>query len=228
LNAALLGCEGLLCGRGTPVLRNVDLCIERGQSWFFVGPNGAGKSTLLLTLLGRLRPLRGTVSLPLGGDRSGLGFVPQEPPAALPLPITVAEWIGSGRAGANANSSVNAEAVRSVLAQLGLAMLAGRELRTLSVGERRRAFIGRALVRRPRLLALDEPLANLDPSAAVRLCADLERLRREGLTIVHVAQELALARRFASHVAFVADGVVRAGAIADVWPRVADWAGAES
>jgi len=220
----LLGCRDLTCGRGgRAVLRGVELSIGPAQSWFVAGPNGAGKSTLVATLLGALPPLGGDVLPALGGDRRGLGFVPQESPVVVPLPVTVAEFVGAGLAGIR--TSQPEAAVQRALLQLGIEALAARDLRRLSVGQRRRAFVARALVREPRLLVLDEPLANLDPGAAERLCADLDRLReRWALTLVHVGHELALARRYATHVAFVADGRVQSGPAATIWPAVVAWA----
>lgn len=220
----LLGCRDLTCGRGgRAVLRGVDLSIEPAQSWLVAGPNGAGKSTLIATLLGTLAPLGGEVLPALCFDRRGLGFVPQESPVVVPLPVTVAEFVGAGLAGIR--SPQPEAAIQQALLQLGIEALATQDLRRLSVGQRRRAFVARALVREPRLLVLDEPLANLDPGTAERLCSDLDRLRvRWALTVVHVGHELALARRFATHVAFVADGSVQSGPTAAVWPAVAAWA----
>ena len=129
----------------------------------------------------------------------------------LALPVQVGEWVGSalpdtiGRAEAGARIAV-------ALQTMGCGALAASDLRRLSHGQRRRVFVARALVRSPRLLVLDEPGANLDRGSVLRLAADLEQLRREqGLAIVHVAHDLEVARRCATHVAIVAGGVVVAG-----------------
>ncbi|MBL8752527.1 MAG: ATP-binding cassette domain-containing protein [Planctomycetes bacterium] len=179
--------------------------VAAGDSWFVVGRNGSGKSTLLATLLGMLPPLAGAVLAPCGGDRAALGYVAQEQRLKLPLPCTVAEFVGSGLP----DGLVRGEARRRIeaaLATIGIAPLAHQDLRALSSGEARRTLVARAMVRRPRLLVLDEPTANLDPAATARLASDLDRLRAEGVALLHVSHDLGLARRHASHVLFVANG----------------------
>jgi ABC-type Mn2+/Zn2+ transport system ATPase subunit len=208
---ALLGCNALVCGHGRPVLGGVTFTVGRGEAWYVLGPNGAGKSTLVLTLLGLLRPRGGRVLPPCGGDRSRLGFVPQEPRSELALPVTVAEWVGSALDGAVGRAEAGAR-IAAALAALGVETLVARDLRRLSLGQRRRVFVARALVRSPQLLVLDEPGANLDRAAALGLAAALEGWRHErGLAIVHVAHDLELAQRFATHVAIAAGGAVIAG-----------------
>ncbi|MBX3463800.1 MAG: ABC transporter ATP-binding protein [Planctomycetes bacterium] len=207
----LLAARRLACGRRRVLLRDVDLEVRPGEAWFVLGGNGAGKSTLLLTLLGVLRPLAGEALPPVGGDRAALGYVPQEPRGGLALPCTVAELLAAALPDRLPGAEVVAR-VAAALAALGIGGLSDRDLRHLSVGERRRAFVARALARQPRLLALDEPAANLDRGAARALAADLDRLRRErGLAVVHVAHDLDLARRFATHAAWVDAGRVVAG-----------------
>ena len=100
---------------------------------------------------------------------------------------------------------------------------ADADLRRLSLGQRRRVHIARALARQPRLLVLDEPGANLDARALGQLCADLDALRRaSGTALVHVAHDLAVARRFASHVALLDGGGVRHGRIDDLAAALAE------
>lgn len=208
---ALLGCRDLVCGHGRPVLRGVTFRVERGDAWYVLGPNGAGKSTLVATLLGLLRPLGGEVLPPCGGDRGQLGFVPQEPRGELALPVTVAEWVGCALGAAVGRAEAGAR-IAAALAAMGIGALAAQDLRRLSLGQRRRVFVARALVRSPQLLVLDEPGANLDRAAARGLAADLDRWRRErGLAVVLVAHDLELARQFATHVAITAGGAVIAG-----------------
>lgn len=225
--APLLGGSGLACGRlvGGPlraVLAGVALAVRPGESWFVLGGNGAGKTTLVQTLLGLLPPLAGTLVPPCGGDRSALGYVPQEPRSELPLPLAVGEWVASALPDALPRGEATARAAEA-LAALGMAAHADADLRRLSLGQRRRVHIARALARQPRLLVLDEPGANLDARALAQLCADLDALRRaRGTALVHVAHDLAVARRFASHVALVGDGVVAAGRAEDFASQLAE------
>lgn len=205
---ALLTTVDLAVGRRTRLLADVQLLFAPGQHWCVVGRNGGGKTTLLLTLLGLLPPLAGGVRWsPQLADRQRLGYVPQEQDATLALPCTVAEFVALG---ANTpRGAATRAAVAAALAALGIDDLASRDVRRLSLGQRRRVLVARALVRQPLLLALDEPAANLDDDAAARLADDLQRLCAAGLCIVHVTHDLALAERTATHLARVVDGTVR-------------------
>jgi ABC-type Mn2+/Zn2+ transport system ATPase subunit len=207
----LLGCERLACGRGRTLLRDVTLQVHAGERWFVLGPNGAGKSTLVATLLGLLRARGGSVLPVAGGDRQALGYVPQQQRFDAPLPITVAEFVGLGLPDGEPQAAVMAQ-VHAALQPLGIAELAERRVQQLSLGQQRRVLVARALARRPRLLVLDEPLANLDEDGAERLLGDLARwCEHDGMALVLVAHDRALARRFATHVALVADGAVVSG-----------------
>jgi ABC-type Mn2+/Zn2+ transport system ATPase subunit len=215
--APWLGATGLSAGYREPLLRGVELRID-GGAWFVLGPNGSGKSTLLATLLGLLPPLAGTVAPPVRGDRRQLGYVPQEPRFALALPCTVAEFVAAALADRLPRATAVA-AVAGALAAMGAAALAPQDMRRLSLGQRRRVLVARALVRSPRCLVLDEPSANLDARTAGRLVADLDQQVAAGLCVVHVSHDLALAERHATHVAFVADGQVVAGPAASILAR---------
>ncbi|MBL8724119.1 MAG: ATP-binding cassette domain-containing protein [Planctomycetes bacterium] len=213
---ALLGAEHLCCGRGTDVLTDVTWHVFPGEFWCVFGPNGAGKSTLIATLLGLL-PARGGAVLPVArGDRGRLGYVPQQQRFDLPLPITVAEFVALGLDRRGSRAEVQAQ-VGAALPLLGLTELAHRRVQDLSLGQQRRVLVARALARRPQLLVLDEPLANLDEDGAERLLADLVRLRREdGLAVVLVTHEQHRARSVASHLLRLEGGRVyteRAGAV---------------
>ncbi|MFM1871608.1 MAG: hypothetical protein RL398_1030 [Planctomycetota bacterium] len=211
----LLATHDLVVGRRAPLLTDVQLQFAAGQHWCVVGRNGGGKTTLLLTLLGLLPPLAGSVRWS-GSllDRRRLGYVPQEQDRALALPCTVAEFVALGAT--TPRGAATRAAVGAGLAAIGLGDLANRDLRRLSLGQRRRVLVARALVRQPLLLALDEPSANLDDDAAALLTTDLQRLCREGLCVVHVTHDLAMAERTATHLARLAAGKVTVREVAGV------------
>lgn len=212
----LVGAEQLCCGRRGPVLVDVTWQVAAGEFWCVLGDNGAGKSTLVATVLGLLPKLGGKVLPVCGGDRRQLGYVPQQQRFDLPLPITVAEFVVLGLDDRMARDEASG-AVHGALRGLGIDGLAGRLVQELSLGQQRRVLVARALARRPRLLVLDEPLANLDEASARLLLGDLARLCREDrLSLVLVVHDRRLAAAFASHVVLVADGRAKVGPVAEL------------
>ncbi len=213
----LLVARGLAVGHDRDVVAGIDLELRGGESWFVLGANGSGKSTLVATLVGLLPPRCGEVRL-ADPVRRAIGYVPQEPRFEPSLPLLAAEFVAMG-AEDGLVRRVAKDRAAAALGDVGVRELAERDVRSLSTGQRRRVAIARALVRTPRLLVLDEPLANLDGEAAAALAADLERRRRAGLCVVHVAHEIAIARRFATHLALVGDGRLRQGPAAQMAPE---------
>jgi zinc transport system ATP-binding protein len=195
------------------VLAGVDLTIRRGEFWFVVGRNGSGKSTLLGAIVGTLAPRAGSLRLdPALAPRQRLGYVPQRCDLNPSLPTTVREFVLLGLVGLRATRADERARLEWALGRAGLGGMADRDFWALSGGERQRALLARALVRRPSFLVLDEPTTHLDPEAEEalsRLLADLNR--EERLTLLVVTHDVAMAARYATHVALVADGRVRGG-----------------
>jgi ABC-type Mn2+/Zn2+ transport system ATPase subunit len=206
----LLRAEGLVVGRDAPLLRDVNWELRAGECWFLLGANGAGKSTLLLTLLGLLPPLGGRVVMAEGvRTRRSVGYVPQQGAAALALPMTAREYVELGLCDLPLSRREAAQRAEEGLARMALAAESARRLDRMSLGQRRRVSVARALARRRELLILDEPTANLDPEAAGQLAVDLDRLRREdGMCVLHCSHDLWLAERFATHVARIGGGIL--------------------
>ena len=219
MTAPALHTAALAVGHGTsPVVSGVSLSVAPGTLWAVLGPNGSGKSTLLRTVLGLLRPLGGEVSLfgaPLARwERRALArrvaWVPQSFDGDAGF--TGLELVLMGRAphqGAWGLPGPRDLAVaRAVLAELGIAHLAGRIVSRLSGGERRLLLVARALAQEPGLLLLDEPTAFLDLQHQAQV---LERVRarvREGLAAVAVLHDPNLAVAFADSALLLRDGRV--------------------
>jgi ABC-type Mn2+/Zn2+ transport system ATPase subunit len=185
--------------------------------WFVIGPNGSGKTTLLRAVLGLLAPLRGELWLhPHVADRSHVGYVPQSSDWNPALPTTVREFVSLGLVGTRVHGAERAERQRWALARAGLEGRERVDYRELSGGQRQRALVARALVRRPRLLILDEPTEELDVVSEAAILDTLEELvRSEGTALLFVTHELELAARRATHVALFSGGRVIAGPRAD-------------
>ncbi|MBZ0271610.1 ABC transporter ATP-binding protein [bacterium] len=203
--------ENLVLGYGrNDVLRDVNIEFRPGEFWALLGRNGVGKTTLIKALLGIFAPRAGRIvfhrDLAL---KENVGYVPQRARINPTLPSTIREFILLGLVGIRASAAEAEARLQWALAHVGLTALAERDTRSLSGGQFQRALVGRALVRRPRLLFLDEPTTGLDLVSEVELLACLEDLNRgEGLTIALITHDLALAAQHASHAAiFIAGGV---------------------
>jgi zinc transport system ATP-binding protein len=184
--------------QGPPVLRDIDLGVAAGEFLAIAGPNGGGKTTLLRLALGLEQPRRGRASLfgePADrfGDRARLGYLPQRAQLGVQAPATVREVVAAGRAPLKRLGRLSAadrEAVDRAIDRVGLAPYADRALTRLSGGQQQRAFIAKALVADPKLLALDEPTAGVDVEAQEALAELLAGLHGElGVTILYVSHE---------------------------------------
>ncbi len=189
---------------GRSVLEGVNASLAAGDFVAIVGPNGAGKTTLLKVLLGLLEADAGEVRLfgqPPGVGRLQVGYVPQSGRFDTRFPVCVGELVAHGTLAAGwplwrrGNASHRAR-IENALDLCGIAHLHDRRIDSLSGGEVQRALIARALAVEPKLLILDEPTANIDPSgqeALFDLLADLNR----HMTILVVSHDLGLTTRYA-------------------------------
>ena len=185
------------------------------------GASGAGKTSIINMIAGLLRPDRGRIVL--GGEtlfdseariavpawRRRIGYVFQEgrlfPHFTVHHNLNYGRWMGGHVA--------DPSAFNHVVELLDIGHLLQRRPGKLSGGERQRVAVGRALLMRPRLLLLDEPLASLDAARKRDILPYLERLRDEArVPIIYVSHNAAEIKRIASHVVRIADGrVVAAG-----------------
>lgn len=218
-NEIVLQAERLDLGYGaSPVLRGVELEVRAGELWFLIGPNGTGKSTLLRAILGILAPQAGRLALhPEVASRQRVGYVPQICQLNPTLPTTVREFAWLGFAGSAVPRGERRATLAWALAQVGLAGHERASYWSLSGGQRQRALVARALVRRPRLLLVDEPTEGLDVAAADAFRRTVLELNRStGLTLLFVTHNLHLAARMATHVALFERGGVRPGTAAEL------------
>jgi putative ABC transport system ATP-binding protein len=188
-------------------LRDVSVRIAPGEYIGVVGPSGCGKSTLLHVL--------GVVDVPSGGDvlfrdrdvrslsdaeRSGLrlreiGFIFQRF-FLLPM-LTAAENVELPQAEAGVGRAERKERTRELLDYVGLAARAGHRPSELSGGEMQRVAIARALANRPRLLLADEPTGELDQATGQQIVELIDRLHADGMAVVVVTHDPAVAARAA-------------------------------
>ena len=181
---------------GTPVLRDVNVCIPRGDLVCVIGPNGGGKTTFVKLALGLLEPTAGRVET-LGqapeDARPRIGYMPQRVHLDPQFPVSVMDVVLMGRLGQTRGfgrySRQDRECAGQALEEVTVADLARRPFAALSGGQRQRVLIARALACEPELLLLDEPTASLDPGVQEDLYRLLARLSSR-LTIIMVSHDV--------------------------------------
>jgi zinc transport system ATP-binding protein len=168
---------------GRSVLDGVDLQLLDGEIVTLIGPNGAGKTTLVRVVLGLLKPDGGKV---WRRDGLSLGYMPQRLQLSENMPLTVTRFLRLARA---ADAGVFDEVVEEV----GIDHLLGSPMQRLSGGEHQRVLLARALMRKPRLLVLDEPVQGVDVIGQAELYTLIARIRaRHGCSVLMVSHDLHL------------------------------------
>jgi iron complex transport system ATP-binding protein len=205
---------------GRSVLRGVSVDLWPGEMLGLIGPNGAGKSTFLRAATGLIPIQTGTIAIkghPLADFSrrelaSAVAVVQQLPEA--PATMRVGELVLLGRNPylglLGRESSRDYAAVDAAMRRAGCEHLAERPLGTLSGGQRRRAFIARALAQDPQLLLLDEPTANLDVQAQCEILELLRTLAADGAGVLIVMHDLTMAATYCDRLALLAEGRVLA------------------
>jgi ABC-type cobalamin/Fe3+-siderophores transport system ATPase subunit len=210
---------------GRTLLRDLSMALDGGVV-AIVGPNGVGKTTLLRAMAGALAPVRGSIALdgvdvraldPRDRARRIALVDPAEPVlAALLVEDAVAaarfphhrwwEWEATAQ---------DEDAIAGALARTGLTAFRGREIGTLSAGERQRVWIALAIAQRASVILFDEPTSHLDLRASVETLQLVRELAAGGALVIAVLHQLEEAAAFADRVVVLGDG----GAIADGPPE---------
>jgi zinc/manganese transport system ATP-binding protein len=232
---------------GRTVWSGVNLSVCPGEFVAVLGSNGSGKSTLLKVILGLVQTAPGAVSVlggPAGATNREIGYLPQRHGFDSTLPIRGVDLVRLGLDGARWGVSLplgrggwgggararSRERVREVIELVGASAYAERPLGELSGGEQQRILIAQALVRRPRILMLDEPLDSLDLPNQAAVSALVQRIcRTENVAVLLVAHDVNPLLSYLDQVIYLAGGRALQGAVQDVitGPKLSELYGVE-
>jgi zinc transport system ATP-binding protein len=191
---------------GAKLVDRVNLAVHAGEIVTLIGPNGSGKTTLVRALLGLVRPSAGRVFR----NAARIGYVPQSFLRDRSLPLSAGRFV-AGFDGANEKEAQEA------LTCAGVEAVTGRQLSSLSGGEFARVALARAVLRRPDLLVLDEPLSGVDVAGEASLYELIAHMRDEtGCGVLLVSHDLHVVMASADRVVCLNRHVCCEGAAATV------------
>jgi zinc/manganese transport system ATP-binding protein len=219
---------------GRTVWSEVDMSMGQGEFVALLGANGSGKSTLLKAALGMLGLSAGSISVlgrPAGSANAQVGYLPQRRAfdgatrlrgrdivrlgrdgERWGVPLPVPRWGAAGR-----RRGDDSERVAEAIELVGASAYADRPIGELSGGEQQRLLIAQALVQRPRLLLLDEPLDSLDLPNQATVAALVARICREaGVAVLLVAHDVNPLLPYLDRVVYLAGGRAVEGTVAEV------------
>jgi ABC-type Mn2+/Zn2+ transport system ATPase subunit len=208
---------------GRAAIEDVSISVGPGSMVAILGPNGGGKSTVLKVISGLLRPWQGTVSVlgaPPGREAHRVAYVPQAELVDWSFPVTVWDVVMMGRyprlGPLRRPTSADRDAVHEALHQVGIADRTRTQIGALSGGQRRRAFLARALAADPDLYLLDEPVTGVDITTQHDLSHLLEAQAVRGRTIIATTHDLGAAAHHFDELVAVNRRVVAHGASREV------------
>jgi zinc/manganese transport system ATP-binding protein len=183
-NVAVLEAEDIgVSFSGRKILDGVSFEVRGGEFTGLIGSNGVGKTTLLRIILGLQRPDSGQIRVlgaPLSKRGRSLGYVPQKVVLDPDVPMRARDLVALGldgqRYGLGRRTRDQRELIEKMLHDVDAESFADSRVGSLSGGEQQRVLIAHALISRPKLLLLDEPLANLDPKSVQEIVALLHRV----------------------------------------------------
>jgi manganese/iron transport system ATP-binding protein len=203
---------------GRAALEDVNLDITAGSLLAIFGPNGGGKTTLLKLIAGLLRPWTGTVETlgqPAGEAARRVAYVPQAELVDWSFPVTVWNVALMGRfprlGPLHQPNRTDRGVVAAALERVGMMEAAQTQIGRLSGGQRRRAFLARALAAEPDLYLLDEPVTGVDMPTQHDLMALLSAEAGRGRTVVATTHDLAAVERHFEQAVAVNGGVIASG-----------------
>jgi ABC-2 type transport system ATP-binding protein len=198
--------------RPVRALENLSLSLREGEVFGLIGPNGAGKTTTIKLLLALLRPTRGRVEfrgLPVSSSRArrGMGFLPEQ--AYFYDYLTVEETLRFYAQLCGLSPADRRQRIAELIERLQLGPFRRRTMRQLSKGNLQRVGIAQAILHRPELAILDEPMSGLDPGGRKEMRDLIASLRSEGTTVIFSSHILPDAEALCDRVAIMVGGRLR-------------------
>jgi ABC-2 type transport system ATP-binding protein len=206
-------------------VRGVSLTVNKGEIFGLLGPNGAGKTTLIKTMMGLIRPTKGTIRI-FGNDaqrpssRKKLGYLPENPYFHEYLtPKELLDFYGR----LSGMKPVHIKPERDkLIEQVGLEEAADRQLRKFSKGMLQRIGLAQALLSKPAFLVLDEPMSGLDPIGRKFVADLIAKLNANGTTIMFSSHILSDVERLCNRVTILNKGIkVAEGSLKDLLKKEA-------
>lgn len=201
-------------------LYNASCRVKPGTITALVGPNGGGKSTLFKSIMGFLKPTAGKIAI---GDLSVtkaqkqqlMAYVPQADDIDWNFPVSVFDVVMMGRYGymnlLRIPSAKDHRLVMESLERVGMIEFRHRQIGELSGGQKKRAFLARALAQEGKIILLDEPFTGVDVKTEKRIIDLLIQLRTEGNTILISTHDLASVSTFCDHTILINQTILASG-----------------
>lgn len=222
--------KGLSVGyKGTPLIKNIEIGLEKGEILTLIGPNGAGKTTILKSIIRQLEPITGTAFID-GADVSTLSGNELAKKLSVVLTerlrpelMTCEDVVATGRYPYTGRFGVLSDEdrriVKDAMENVQITEIADRDFSKTSDGQKQRVMLARALAQKPDVLIMDEPTSFLDIRYKLEFLSVIQKMSREqGLSVIMSLHELDLAERISDKVACVkGDAIDRFGPCGEIF-----------
>jgi manganese/iron transport system ATP-binding protein len=205
---------------GVTAVRDASFTLGPGTICALVGVNGSGKSTVFKTLMGLIRPAKGTVSISGLAVRDALkrglvAYVPQSEEVDWSFPVLVEDVVMMGRYGhmnlLRIPAAADRKAVDEALARVGMTEFRHRQIGELSGGQKKRVFLARALAQGSEVILLDEPFTGVDVKTEEAIIDLMRQLKREGRLMLVSTHNLGSVPDFCDQVILINRTIIAAG-----------------
>ncbi len=205
-------CTDLSLGYGSQqIISDLNFEVNAGDYLCIVGENGSGKTTLMKTLLGLTKPLGGTIEFSDGVTSRTIGYLPQQTDVQRDFPASVQEIVLTGCLGHDGfkpfYSKADKERAVQNMERMNILDLRRRCYRELSGGQQQRVLLARALCATEKILLLDEPVAGLDPKVTADMYELIERLNKDGVTVIMISHDIDKALQYASTILHIGNDI---------------------